>query len=88
MAICTIVLALSFILFPIGKGTGLAHFLLYNEQVFKPKALSSPVDILLRMLTGDPGHIDDGRGFRLLNFLRRNGALSVYNGPLDISTLD
>lgn len=33
VAFCTIVLALSFILFPSGQGTGLSHFLLYNEQV-------------------------------------------------------
>jgi hypothetical protein len=43
VAICTIVLALSFIFFPIGKGTGLAHFLLYNEQVFKPKRRDPPL---------------------------------------------
>jgi hypothetical protein len=33
VAFCTIILALSFMMFPAGKGTGLSHFLLYNEQV-------------------------------------------------------
>jgi hypothetical protein len=36
VAFCTIILAISFILFPSGKGTGLSHFLLYNEQVPLP----------------------------------------------------
>jgi hypothetical protein len=76
VAFCTIILALSFILFPSGKGTGLSHFLLYNEQVSRhvASALSFKPCIMSSQPTGDLGHNDHGCGLWLLNFLWHNGS--------------